>query len=384
MLEVFLMGSSRMFEIGSLTLRMILFSIALFYSTILLLSNYKIDKNIFFLLLSFIAIHLLALLIAVLNNAEISLIIIDIKQLLSFFMIIYFSLMIKDIKSVDITIKTIKASAFILASLYLIILLLLWFGVIDSEYYWWITNADKTPDFAAHDNYFVYSGFLYLCIGFYFYFFCKSKYSKLFSMLILAAVFLTFSRGFLLSLFSVIIIYLIFNFKRDIRTSVLLIVFCLIASLLIHVFLDVANEMGRAERADSVRVETINQVINQVNLLSFFIGHGLGIGVPAKPVHMEIVYLEIFHKQGCLGLLFWLCLFGIIINKYLRASKNGNHDLALPFMLSSLFVFIQSAFNPYLNNSLGMPMLFISIAVLNVLGLKRYGQQKEKLTYKIL
>ena len=45
-------------------------------------------------------------------------------------------------------------------------------------------------------------------------------------------------------------------------------------------------------------------------------------------------------------------------------------------MLSSLIVFIESAFNPYMNNPIGMSMLLISIAVLKVLGIKKYEQQK--------
>ena len=87
-----------------------------------------------------------------------------------------------------------------------------------------------------------------------------------------------------------------------------------------------------------------------------------------RPIHMEITYLEVFHKQGVLGLLFWLMLFAIIVQMYYRACRNGYRKIALPFFLSALFVFILTTTNPYLNNPIGMSMVLISIAVLNVLG----------------
>jgi len=82
---------------------------------------------------------------------------------------------------------------------------------------------------------------------------------------------------------------------------------------------------------------------------------------------MEVSYLEIFHKQGILGLLFWFMLFVVIVQKYLKACRNGVRNIALPFMLSSLLIFILTATNNYMNNPIGMSMLLISIAALSVL-----------------
>jgi len=145
--------------------------------------------------------------------------------------------------------------------------------------------------------------------------------------------------------------------------------FCGTALLLIPEYVDTVGD----KRISNIgRIVTIRHVVEAVTPLSIVTGHGFGIGTVDKPVHMEISYLEIFHKQGILGLSFWFIFFLAIMQLYFKASRNGKRYIALPFMLSCLFAFAVTATNPYINNPIGMSILLISIAVLSVLARKKH------------
>jgi hypothetical protein len=374
MLELFLMGSGRFIEIGPLTLRMIFFSIATFYAVILLVYKNRIDRQIFFLLNIFLVVHSLAFLIGSLNNAQMHLMLNDIKPLLFFFMLIYFCMFIRDMEGVNLTIKTIKAAALILALPYLIFLLLLHLEIIhlDADFIAMLENhKGKDIRFQQHMGVF-YNGFLYLCVGFLFFVFEKGKINKLISALIFTAIVFTFSRGFVLSTGLVLLIYVTGRFIRSklkVKYLAFLIVSCCVALLAGQKYI---RTVGNKYISDITRIITFKQVVEAVTPISLFLGHGLGVGTAERPVHMEVSYLEIFHKQGILGLLFWFMLFVVIVREYSKACRNGARNMALPFMLSSLLIFILTATNNYMNNPLGMSMLLISIAALNVLARNDY------------
>jgi hypothetical protein len=76
---------------------------------------------------------------------------------------------------------------------------------------------------------------------------------------------------------------------------------------------------------------------------------------------MEISYLEIFHKQGLIGLAFWASLAGAIFHQYLQAGPSAETDA---FFYSSLFIFIESLTNQYINNPIGMSILLLSLVCL--------------------
>ena len=96
------------------------------------------------------------------------------------------------------------------------------------------------------------------------------------------------------------------------------------------------------------------------------VGNGLGVGVKERPVHMENSYLEIFHKQGILGMLWWgsMCLF--LITRY-RKARHTNYKYAQPLLLSACFVAFESLTNPFINNPIGIFVWLIALVGLDVL-----------------
>ena len=76
------MGSGRFLEVGPVTVRMVLFLLAVSCSVVLLIQKRGINIEIVLLLHLFVVVHAVAFMIGVFNNADMYLMLIDIKPLL--------------------------------------------------------------------------------------------------------------------------------------------------------------------------------------------------------------------------------------------------------------------------------------------------------------
>lgn len=362
LLELFLLGSGRLLEIGSLTARMIIFTIAVSLSVVIVLYTQKIERKIGLLLLFFLCIVSITTFSGLVNSADIEMIAADLKPLFFILVLFPFSLFIRTEKDIALIVNLIKFSSFILATLYLLFLISMYFGVLDfSNVYRFISLHSDDIMFrgVSNDNAsFFYKGFLYLNIGFIFYIFSKNQYSKIFALILLVAILFTFTRGFLLALFVAFLFFYALDLKN--KKSFFLMVSIVLVGIVLAPF--IVELFGNRAESDSVRFIQIHQVLEAITPLSFFIGHGFGIGIPVREMHMEIAYLEIFHKQGILGLLFWFTILGLIIITY-KKIKNKN-NVVRSFLVSAFFVYFQSATNPFLNNPIGMTVVLLSLIVL--------------------
>lgn len=365
LLELFLFGSGRILEFGSITLRMILYILCMFLSVLFLLyGNPKLNKQIFLLLVFFTIVISIGLFVGVFNDAPTAKIIEDIKPLMYFFMVIFFFLTIRRLAHLRRIVTLVKVSSLVLAVGYLFLLLLIHFNIIGFEKFYSFVNKLSDDLYFRPNRAFFYKGFLFLCIGLIFYSLDRGLKNRLISLLLLSAIFLTFTRGFILS-FAVVFMFYMFFIQRNLLAKVSLIALCIILSpYLVRVgtsFFDKTNE------SNAIRLIGCAQVVECVNPISIFVGHGFGIGIPIRPVHFEISFLEIFHKQGLLGLMFWLIFLGIIVYNYTKIRSYEYKKIALGFLLSSLFIYIQSQTNPFINNPIGMSFLLISVISLKVL-----------------
>jgi hypothetical protein len=228
---------------------------------------------------------------------------------------------------------------------------------------------------------FVYKGFLFLCIAFLFFHFTGKNKRGIWMTVLGIAIALTVTRGFWFALFAT---YAVFYFSIS-KLRMLIFSFLAISVLLfgqiaisqtsriIYAFgaqpdnskIDSKKSVLLGDRlhSDEGRIQQVKEVVQQTTIISTLIGHGFGIGIKSRPVHMEISYLEIFHKQGLLGLAFWLLVFGQLILKYQGSKKDG---FSQAFFLSGLLVFIQSLTNQYVNNPIGLSIVLLSIVCLDV------------------
>jgi hypothetical protein len=131
--------------------------------------------------------------------------------------------------------------------------------------------------------------------------------------------------------------------------------------------LSFAFGQGIANRQFSMmeRFVQIDEVVQRIDPWSLFFGHGFGIGTPLKPVHMEISYLEIFHKQGIIGLFVWGLLLIAHGIQFRRSSVMNMVDRSLSIALlhSTFLMFSISFFNPFINSPMGLAVLAMGIAL---------------------
>lgn len=364
-LELFLMGSGRVLSYDNLTLRMLFFVLSISFSLLYYLINKKIKNYVTTLTFTFTFLILLSSLIGYSSGSPTNKIIEDIKPLLYFFMILPFSLFIINEKSLTLISRLIKISAIVMAFMYLCWLLAMYFGYLDFSLMYIQLSSDSNEIMFRGDSsnapFLFYKGFLYLSVGFIFFFYEKNKISRIIAMVIFIAIILTLTRGLILSLILSLFLKALLD-KKSLVTFLVLIIMSVVILLIAPVYIEI---IGERSESDSVRYIQIAQVFNSINYSSFFIGHGFGTGIPIRPDHMEISYLEIFHKQGVFGLVFWFSIIVLITLNY-KNIKNQT-SLVNSFLASSFFVYALSFTNPFINNSIGMGMLLISLISLDVI-----------------
>ena len=247
--------------------------------------------------------------IGLLNGAR-SLVFIDIKLQSYFLSILFMFFYISDIAKVKMVLAIFKYTVLGVAISYVIYLILMFNNILDFEEIYKLFSVPKDFMFRGTSGMFFYKGFIYLPLVLLL-FLIEKRISFLPIFILLVAIYYTQTRSFwilgVLAVFAGIIYKLKRNnFKISLISFVIFNILLLGAFVLFSFFYNGLD--GDRLKGDSIRIETVVQVIENVNVLSLFVGHGLGVGVPIRPVHMEVAYAEIFHKQGVLGLLFWFLL----------------------------------------------------------------------------
>ena len=376
LIELFVGGGGRVFEIGPLTLRMILFMLNLVVISVLWVYHGKISMFIMVVALGVGSVLLAYAFLGMVNGAEASLIAEDIKPLSYFFSILFLGYYIDGEKRMNLVVSLIKYSSLFMAVVYLFIQVLFYLNKINYLPFARYVYANISPTdfiFRGTEGLFFYKGFMYMVVGLIFWIHSSGTKHKAVAILtIMIAMILTGTRGFILmfgfvyALFYGIPLLLKLNVKMLILAGVL---------VFGSIFFFGSRDIGDKDESDSARVKQVVQVIQDINPVTLFIGHGFGIGVPVRPVHMEIGYLEVFHKQGLVGLCIWGIFLIYLYNAYVR--KKNFENIRKAFFLSVIFMVLLSLTNPFFNNPMGISLLIISLAVFNVLNKMKEENKRE-------
>ena len=360
LLDLFCCGSGRILTISGVTCRMILFSLSLLFSLIIFViynkGNTKVVGKLVFVQILLI---LLSVLVAVINNNNLNLLYIDIQLSLYVLAFIFFDFIIVDKSDINLIAKTCVFSGIILSGLILLITLAINLGIISySEIYKYVNNnigRDDISDLMVSEGRIFYKGSIYIGIALLFSLFYYKKW--LYSIILIIGLFLSGTRGYILSLSTVLVIglYII------IRNKIVLLLFAILMIIAVIYYLSLFSESDSNKiEGDSMRIQTIQQVFKECTFTSTLIGHGFGHGVEIRPDHFEISILEVFHKQGLLGVSFWIYLLFLNIKNFSKIVVIDNIRLALPYLLAVLYIYIESLTNPFMNNSIGFSFIMIS------------------------
>jgi hypothetical protein len=358
--ELFAFGSGRILTVsGNLTMRIINFGLMILISGWYAYIKVKVPYQIIFFFFFFLLLLLIGSSIGFVNGAR-DLIFIDIKLQSYFLTILFMFYYISDIAKIRIVVTIFKYTVLGIAILYVIYLILIFNNVLDYHKVYELLSIPKDFKFRGISGVFFYKGFIYLPLVLLL-FLIEKRISFLPIFILLVAIYYTQTRSFWILGVLAVFAGIIYKLKRN-NFKISLISFVIFNILLLGAFVFIAFNFNGVDGArlegDEIRIETIVQVIDRVNVVSLFVGHGLGVGVPIRPVHMEIVYMEIFHKQGLLGLLFWFMLLIDSLRMMVLARKEK--ALAFFFGISILLIYIQSMFNPFLINSMGIGFILVA------------------------
>ena len=367
MLEASVFGSGRILEIGPFTIKMVLFSLTLVYAMWGLLSLERVRFSTWLITISFVCLLFLGTANGLVNSADPQLVAGDISPLLSFLALPFFELTIRTKREISALIRIFISAALVMALVYIAVIGALLLRVVSFQtlYQWVTANGGDDFVFEGETGRVFYKGVIFICIAIILLIFQNNRRSKVLAALLLVALFVIGSRGLFSALALCALLYALIGPMSALKKVVVTGVVVLITSISLPVLFSMA---GDKTESNTIRLTTISQVMESTTPASLLIGHGFGIGVPERPAHMEISYLEIFQKQGAVGLLWWATLFAIMAYRLRKALALGNKSLAYGLFLSSAFIAFESATNPFLNNPIGMYPFIFALVGLGILG----------------
>ena len=351
--ELFLCGSGQILKFGPLTLRMFNFGIALLFSLIIAIKH-KIPKktNLYFI---FFTYYLVCWGAASIIFNDYKFVLEDLKPLGYFFLFYFVYYMIIECNTIDVTIKILKFSTLFLSVIYLIYVILIKCGIVDFSVIYLFAGEMSDITFRTENGELFYKGFIFLPIGFLF-FWNERKY--LYSIILLVAIYFTQTRGFYIITIFGLFLYYCFTYKMKL-SNIFIGLFSLIIILFLIDYFGLFEVNERRDDGDMIRILTFQQVIDNMTPFSVIFGHGFGKGVPIREVHMEMSYLEIFHKQGIIGL-FMLAYLFFKIYVFWKGVLTSNKQISTLFFIGTCMIYFQSFFNPYINNPMGIGFILLS------------------------
>ena len=367
-LEACLFGSGRLLEVGPLTVKMWLFLASEAYVCMRLIAHEYLKLSSVVFLLSFATLLCIGAIIGILHHSNPDSIIEDVKPLLYCFLLLFVEITMRTVRHLQLVIKIIKAAALIMTVGYASVFALLLTGVFSfGAFYEWMSSGSDEFMFRGESGLFFYKGSLYIAVGLIFFAFDRGRMSRVAMVAAIAGLVATGSRGFFFALMAIVLVHALTGTGGYVRKLRYLVVPCAGLAMLLILF---SGGLVDKQESDSVRITTTSQVVNRITPLSIIFGNGFGVGVEERPVHMENSYLEIFHKQGILGILWWCSMFVLWIMRY-RKARHANYQYAQPLFLSACFVAIQSLINPFINNPIGIFVGLIALVGLDVLSESR-------------
>src|SRR5690606_14431008 len=257
-LELVIGGGGRMFTFYNIPYRMYFFALMLLI-TVLYGEKLKISKNEGFFILVFLSITFISSLIGFFNGAEISLIIEDIKPLLFFIFIFYFSLMIVKENRVKLVSMIIKKGTLFMAISHIISTFLLVKNIINFGAFYNDVNElfDSEFFFRGTKGFFSLKAHFFIVIGFFFWVFDNdsTKILKNFAIVtLLLSLLLAGQRGYLIFLIALYFFYyFIPKLIKGKIWAIALIISLIWGAIYFYSNFDLGNKIG----GDSVRIETI-------------------------------------------------------------------------------------------------------------------------------
>jgi hypothetical protein len=426
LLDLALGGNGYLIHIFGFRLREIFYLPCLAWAVLRLtyLHPIRLDRNIVWLSAAFFAVTVFDALLGYYSGYRVGAIIAEIKPLSYFPMLFFFLVAIRTRRDLTSIVGILIACGMLLAIIYLLVLLVIEAGFIDrlSMRMFLYEHFDEFIFRRMPFVGFLYKGAFYICVAVIFLLFDPFRWTKVLATVGIVAIAMTLTRG--LALAVIVSIFTGIALSYNTRRALLLVAQCvlLVTVLFFAEKAEIAGEglpssqavspvksagassillavnsvdlvfpsarpaleavkpenrdfaasdqgvpvPGMMQRAgDYQRLGDFKFILERLDLSMVLFGRGLGAPIAGRD-RIESSYPEMLYKQGLPGLLVWF-LIALYTFRLYRNVPRETRQFALPFLLSSIFVYVVTATNTFLTGSIGMAVVLISIASLLVL-----------------
>lgn len=118
--------------------------------------------------------------------------------------------------------------------------------------------------------------------------------------------------------------------------------------------------IGSKEESNSIRLDDFSFILHNLSIFNLFFGNGFGNLINSRS-SVENSFLDIFFNQGLFGLVLYLYLFIRIYYIYNIISKYNK--IFEPFFYGTIFIFLESFTNPFINNPIGMSFVMVTFVI---------------------
>jgi hypothetical protein len=369
MLELFMGGGGRLLEVGPVTVRMILFAAFLCMGFIVVIrrppKGFAVPLAIG-LVGAYLLVYVAALLIGSLKGNDLGIMMGDMKQSLYWLAAPFLALVLRSRDMVLRTATLIRIAGVVLAVGYIGVVAALVLGII--HYPSLYTTLSATGEFAFRSNmFFFYKGFLYLCISAIFFLAIPKRFSAVWATVIILALGMTLTRGFVLSTCFAALLMLIVQHRWRHMGVALAAVVCVL--FFVFVYMPSHDETIALSRdtSNNQRIEDFTYIVDNIKVESLLLGEGLGTLINGR-VNIENTFLWAIWRLGIAGFLFWLLPLVLCLNYFAKISRHSpDFRLACAYFFSTVVVYVQTMSNPYLNNPIGLSFVVVAIFSLRTL-----------------
>jgi O-antigen ligase len=367
LIELLLGGNGYLTQIAGIRLRVLLFIVCMTWVVVRLSSDSpaRMSRTVWRLVALYLMATSTGILVGLVYGNSVLAIAAELKALLYFPMILFFALAIRDLQDVALVSKFIVVCGLIQAAVYMALMLSVHSGLVGySTVYLMLRESDEfifrhNPEKEIFHGFF-YKGAFHLSVSSLFLLLDPVRKNFKCAALTIGALALTLTRGliaaFLLSLF------LGFALLRRNRLIAFL---GLIGSLaLLALIAHMYGALMRPE-SDAVRLADFHFIGGTLDPWMSFFGRGMGAPIGERE-RIEMTYLEVFYKQGVVGLTPWIAVLIVIFRAYRNISRTLKPH-AIAFVLAAIYVYLATATNTFLTGSIGMSIVLLSMVSLLVM-----------------
>jgi len=223
-------------------------------------------------------------------------------------------------------------------------------------YVW--ANQTEEIFFRGTTNFF-YKGHFFVGVSLVFCVVMAPKWWKSIAAILVLSLALSLTRG----LFVAVAIALSLSFLSQRRH--IYIYMAIVASVIITVFyghyiVDFLFDPSRISSSET-RSRDLSYVIAKFDYNTLLFGEGFGVPLNGRD-SVENSYLWVLWRFGILGLSFMFLPLIMCLRYYLSVSKDSDyHKLAAAYFFGLVMLYILTAFNPFINNSIGLMYLFCAL-----------------------